>query len=291
MNNLEISVIVVSYNGIEFIADCLSSIADSLQGASYELIVVDNGSTDGTLELIERDHKYVALVKNQNNLGFAKAANQGFRQCQGKYIFLLNQDTRIVATAIADLAAKSVQDIKIGVIGPKFIGFDGKLQPSCRTFPRYRDIFYELTGLSYIFPHSKIFSRWKMGWFDHERQLEVDQPMGAAIMFRRSLLDDIGLLDESFGIFFNDVDFCRRVKDKGYINLYFPDSVIMHYVGGSTKKNKPAMIIESHRSMYRYFRKYNKSILSLPALYFTGLALFGSGYIRAGLHALFRASR
>ncbi len=130
-----------------------------------------------------------------------------------------------------------------------------------------------------------------MGWFDHEHQIEVDQPMGAAIMFRRSLLDDVGYFDESFGIFFNDVDFCRRVKDKGYINLYFPDSVIMHYVGGSIKKMKSAMIIESHRSMYRYFRKYNKSILSLPALYFTGLALFVSGYIRAGLHALFRASR
>ncbi len=148
MNNLEISVIVISYNGIEFIADCLSSIANSLKGGSYELLVVDNGSTDGTVETIEKSHKYVKLVKNHSNLGFAKAANQGFQQCQGKYILLFNQDTRVVATAIADLAAKMAQDIKIGVIGPKFIGFDGRLQPSCRTFPRYRDIFYELTGLS-----------------------------------------------------------------------------------------------------------------------------------------------
>ena len=288
MNDIRISVIVISYNGIEFITDCLTSIVKSLQGESAEIIVVDNGSTDGTFESIKQDHHYVKLIKNQSNLGFAKAVNRGLRESKGEYIFLLNQDTRIVTRAISDLAARLAQDERIGIIGPKFVGFDGNLQKSCRTFPRYRDIFYELAGLSYLFPRSRIFSRWKMGWFDHETEKEVDQPMGAAMMFRRSLLEKVGYLDESFPIFFNDVDFCRRVKECGFVNLYFPVALVEHFVGGTIRKMKPGMIIESHHSMYRYFRKYNKSILSLPSLYFCGFMLFVSGYVRAGLHALFR---
>lgn len=291
MNQIKISVIVITYNGIEFIENCLNSISKSLLKESAEIIVIDNGSSDGTVALIEQNYQYVKLIKNTTNLGFAKAVNQGLRECKGEYVFLLNQDTRIVARAISDLATRLAQDEKIGVIGPKFVGFDGNLQKSCRAFPRYRDIFYELTGLSYLFPHSKIFSRWKMGWFDHEIEREVDQPMGAAMMFWRNLLEKVGYFDEAFPIFFNDVDFCRRVIAHGYINLYYPMATVEHFIGGTIRKIKPRMIIESHRSMYRYFRKCNRSILSLPALYFCGLVLFVSGYIRAGLHVLFQAGR
>ena len=283
----QISVIVISFNGIEFIGDCLGSITAGLSGVGSEIIVIDNGSSDGTCELIERKYPEIVLIKNTGNLGFAPAVNQGLKNSSGEYILLLNQDIKIVGDAIIQLVEQLKKDDRIGVIGPKFIGFDGVLQKSGRAFPRYRDLLYEFTGLSYLFPKSPIFGHWKMGWFDHLTEKEIDQPMGAAMMFRKGLIDEIGLFDEQFRIFFNDVDFCRRAKDKGYINLYYPDAVIEHFLGGSTRKAKPKMIFESHREMYLYFKKYGRP-WGLPFLYFWGLMLFIAAIYRVGLNPFFK---
>jgi GT2 family glycosyltransferase len=283
-----ISVVIISFNGMEFIDDCLRSTYDSLAGREYEIIVVDNGSSDGTPDLIKANYAQSRLICNETNLGFARAVNQGLDESRGEFIFILNQDTRIVDDAIPKLVGRMIYEDNIGTIGPKFIGFDGRLQSTARSFPRYRDLFFEYTGLSRLFPKSRIFSNWKMGWFDHETERPVDQPMGAALMIRRGVLDKIGKFDVGFGMFFNDVDFCRRVKDAGYVNLYYPEAVVRHYVGGSTRRDKSRMIIESHRSMYRYFKKYNRNLLSLPCLYFMGMVLFVSAYIRAGLQIMFK---
>jgi len=280
-DKIEISVVLISYNGREFIEDCLRTTFDSIKNVSHEVIVVDNASSDGTPEIIESKFSKARIIRNDSNLGFAVAVNQGLKAVVGKYILILNQDTRIVGEAIPRLAQKLHDDHKIGSIGPEFIGFDGRLQRSARAFPRYRDLFFEFTGLSYLYPRSKIFARWKMGWFDHLTEREVDQPMGAALMVRRDMIEKVGLLDESFGIFFNDVDFCRRIQQAGYINLYFPEAVVEHFVGGSTRKRKARMIIESHRAMFKYFKKYNKSVFSLPLLYFWGGVLYLTALLRA----------
>lgn len=283
---IDISIIIISFNGIEFIDDCLNSAIKSIDEVSSEIIVVDNASHDGTIQLLENKYPNIKLIKNSKNLGFAAAVNIGLANAIGRFILLLNQDIKIIGPAIPQLTKRLTMSDKIGIIGPKFIGFDGKLQKSCRAFPKYMDLLYEFTGLSYIFPKSKIFSQWKMGWFDHERELEVDQPMGAAMMFRHELVDKIGIFDESFRIFFNDVDFCRRAKEAGFVNLYYPIAVIMHYGGGSINKMKPRMIFESHYSMFRYFKKYNKSIFSLPLLYFWGGKLFIAAIFRCIYHLI-----
>ncbi|MCP4703899.1 MAG: glycosyltransferase family 2 protein [candidate division Zixibacteria bacterium] len=252
-----ISVIVISFNGIEFIKDCLRTLQTSLTDIDSEILVIDNGSVDGTIDFIENEFSNIELIKNRDNLGFAKAVNQGFEKATGEYILILNQDTRIVGQAIGELANRMKRDSNIGTIGPKFIGFDGQLQKACRAFPRYRDLAYAFLGLSKLFPKSKLFSSWKMGWFDHLSEAEVDQPMGAALMVSRSVLDKVGMFDERFRIFFNDVDFCRRVKEVGYINLYYPSAVIEHYYGGTIKKIKPQMVVEWHRAISEYFSKYS----------------------------------
>jgi GT2 family glycosyltransferase len=236
--------------------------------------------------LIEEKYPEMILIHNSTNFGFAPAVNQGLRISRGEYILVLNQDIRIIGDAIIQLVEQLKKDNRIGVVGPKFIGFDGVLQKSGRAFPRYRDLLYEFTGLSYLFPKSPIFGHWKMGWFDHLTEREIDQPMGAAMMFRKNLIDEIGLFDEQFRIFFNDVDFCRRAKDKGYLNLYYPGAVIEHFLGGSTRKAKPNMIFESHRAMYLYFKKYSRRIIGRPLLYFWGLTLFVAAIIRAGFNLL-----
>jgi GT2 family glycosyltransferase len=282
MNDTEnlISVIIISYDGIDYIGDCLSSVIKSLEGAASEVIVVDNGSKDGTVELIKETYSRVHIICNKSNLGFARAVNQGLEIAQGQFVLLLNQDTKIVNKAISKLAEGMKKDKKIGTIGPKFIGPDGSIQKSARSFPRYRDLFYEFSGLAYVLPKSKLFSNWKMGWFDHLSEKKVDQPMGAALMIRREVIEKVGHFDTRFPLFFNDVDYCRRVVWAGYENLYYPEAVVMHHVGGSTRKRKAAMIVQSHKAMYEYFKKYNKNLFSRPVLYLSGAALFVSACLR-----------
>ncbi|MFH2037765.1 MAG: glycosyltransferase family 2 protein, partial [Candidatus Zixiibacteriota bacterium] len=273
-DSIKISVVVISFNGKRFIEDCLSSTIASFTTQNHEIIIIDNGSIDGSPDIIKSKFPELTLIENNQNLGFAPAVNQGLNAANGEYILILNQDTKIQDKAIEKLAERMKNDKLIGSIGPKFIGFDGQLQKCARAFPRYRDLLWQYAGLSGLFPQSKIFSNWKMGWFDHLSEREVDQPMGAALMITRKTVERVGYFDESFGIFFNDVDYCRRIREAGLKNLYYPSAVVAHYVGGSTEKMRPQMIRESHRSMYRYFKKYGRGGVAQPCLWFWGAVLY-----------------
>ncbi len=282
-----ISIIVISFNGASFVEDCLRTTIDSVGTSPYQIIVVDNGSTDNTREIIESRFPAVTVIVNKENRGFAAAVNQGLETASGEFIFLLNQDIRVQGDSILRLMDRLKKDSRIGVIGPKFVNFEGRLLKSARAFPRHRDLLFELAGLSYLFPRSKTFSSWKMGWFDHEEEQEVEQPMGAAMMFRRSLVEEVGRFDEAFPIFFNDVDFCRRVIEAGYRNLYYPSAVMEHFVGGSTSRRRTAMLFESHRSMYRYYLKYSRGLFDELLTHLCGLLLLLAALVRAPF-SLFR---
>lgn len=281
MNHSEsISIIVISFNGAAFIDECLRTIIVSIGTIPNQIIVVDNGSTDDTLAIIRSRFPKVTVIANEKNRGFAAAVNQGLDTASGEFILLLNQDVRVQGDSIPRLMKRLKEDFHIGVIGPKFVSLEGRLLKSARAFPRRRDLLFELCGLSYFSPRSKIFSRWKMGWFNHEEEREVEQPMGAAMMFRRSLVEEVGRFDESFPIFFNDVDFCRRVVEAGYRNLYYPEAVIEHFVGGSTSRRRAAMIFESHRSMYRYFLKYSRGFFEELLSHLCGFLLLLAALVR-----------
>lgn len=275
------SVVIISFDGREFISDCLASVQKSLEGEAYEIITVDNGSSDGTLEIIKAGFPAVTVIENSNNLGFATAVNQGIVKSRGDYIFILNQDTRIRDRAIVKLSERMERDSNIGTIGPKMIGFDGQMQYSCRAFPRYRHLFFDYTGLAFLLPQSRLFGEWRMGWFKHDCEREVDQPMGAALLVRREVIDKVGRFDEQFKIFFNDVDFCRRVKEAGYKNVFYPEAVVEHFYGGSIRRNRPAMILESHRAMRRYFKKYSRSFIEKLLLMIWTPLLYCGGHMRA----------
>jgi GT2 family glycosyltransferase len=251
-----------------------------------EIIVVDNASTDGTTEFVKEKYPGVILIENTANLGFAPAVNRGLGAAKYEFLFLLNQDTRIRNRAIVKLAEKMKNDSTLGSVGPKLIGFDGKLQKSCRKFPRYRDLLLEFAGLTTLFPESKLFGGWKMGWFDHETEREVDQPMGAALMTRRSVVAKVGNFDENLKFFLNDVDFCQRIKEAGYKNLFYPEAEVEHYYGGSIRKVKARMVIESHRAMFLYQKKYSRGIMGIPLLLFWGAVLLSSAWIRALWHTI-----
>jgi GT2 family glycosyltransferase len=181
-----------------------------------------------------------------------------------------------------------------GVIGPRMMGYDGQLQRFCRRFPLYRYLIFELTGLAYLFPRSGLLNGWKMGDFDHTYSRSVEQPMGAAMLVAQKTIQSIGPLDESFGIFFNDVDFCCRLYRAGHTNYYCAEAVIEHYGGGSVSRRKPKMVWLSHYSMYQYYLKQEKTyprpkivkILRFPLPYLAGLLLMLSAVPRSLYHLL-----
>jgi hypothetical protein len=267
-----VSAIVISFHGRKFLGDCLTTLIADLQEIPHEIIVVDNGSTDGSIEIIKQVAPNARLIEHGRNLGFARAVNAGISAARGELLWILNQDIRVRRGCLKALVDRIAQDEHIGMIGPKFVGFDGVLQYSARAFPRYRFVIYKALLLDRLFPDNREFGGWKMTWFDHESEMAVEQPMGSAMLVPRRVIDEIGMLDESFPIFFNDVDFCRRMHDAGFVLLYCPEAVIEHFVGGSTRRRPTRMVIESHRSLYRYLRKYVRPH-EYPLLWLCGILL------------------
>lgn len=283
---MELSAIIIAYNGERYLPDCVTTLAQDLAGISHEIIVVDNGSTDNGVDLIST-LPAVSVIRNGSNLGFAKAVNIGIRAARGNYLYILNQDLRFRTGGTKQLLERLKAEPAPGMIGPKFVDLDGKTQHSARALPGYRHVLYDALLLSRLFPKHREFSSWRMGWFDNESEMHIDQPLGSAMLIPRVVIDRVGTFDEQFPIFFNDVDFCRRLNDAGYKALYCPSAVVEHHHGASTRLRPIAMLIESHRSMYRYLAKYAKWY-ELPNLWLCGLLLI-LGLIPRMAAALFRA--
>jgi hypothetical protein len=268
----EISAVVIVYNGIEFLPDGLRTLTDDLRFTSHELILVDNGSSDGSVEYLKTHYPQARLVENGANLGFARAVNIGLAIAQGEYLYILNQDLRFRSGATRTLLERLKAEPELGMIGPGYVYFDGRQHKSARALPTYRHVFYRAFLLDRLFSHHCEFSHWRMGWFDHKDEMYVDQPMGAVMLIPRGVLDKIGYMDESFPILFNDVDYCRRLKDHGYRLLYYPKATVEHHVGASTSKRPYRMKIISHFSMYRYLKKYARWY-EYPVLWTCGVLL------------------
>lgn len=287
-----ISVVIVTYNSENEIVACLDSLLEEVKGFSSQVVIVDNNSTDSTLESLDKikskwcySANKLELITNNTNLGFTKALNQGLKKCRGNYILTLNPDTVLQVSCITKLANALNHDDKIGIVAPQLLNPDGSIQPSCRRFPRRQDVLWEISGLSYLFRKSKQFNRWKMGEFKHLSRLDVDQPQGACLLFRRMILDSVGYWDESFPMFFSDVDWCKRVKSEGYKILFEPAAKVVHHKGVSVSRNRAKMIWTSHRSFYEYFKKHKKKFLFVNEIF--GVILFVSGIFRIVLVSIF----
>ncbi|MCE1164444.1 MAG: glycosyltransferase family 2 protein, partial [Bacteroidetes bacterium] len=221
MSSLTIS--LVTWNSEDEIAECLNTLFHAtakIPGLKLETVIVDNNSSDNTVKVIENflrvTDQNIVFIKNKDNLGFTKACNQAVHASTGDYIFILNPDTEIMEDSIKKLIDYLDSHDDTGVVAPQLLSRTGEIQFSCRTFPTYRDMFFEMTLLSTLFPKSEFFSRWKMRYFDHRSTREVDQPMGAALLLKRKVLESVGGLDERFIMFYNDVDFCKRISDAGF---------------------------------------------------------------------------
>jgi GT2 family glycosyltransferase len=273
----DLSAIVIACDGMRFLPDCLRTLVDDLAGIGHEIVVVDNGSSDGSVEYVRNHFPDIRIVVNDTNLGFTRAVNIGVREARGDVLYVLNQDLRFRLGGAAALLERLRADESIGLIGPAYFGFEGGLQNSARSFPRYRHVVYDFLLLSRLFSRHREFSDWRMGWFDHRSERFVDQPMGAAMMLPRRVIESVGEFDEVFPIFFSDVDYCKRLSLAGYKRLYYPQAQVEHYVGGTTSAHPMQSAVRSYRSMYRYLKKYARPV-EYPLLWACGI-LLGIGFL------------
>lgn len=251
----KISVIIVTWNSQEDIKPCLDSLFK--QGFKSEVIVIDNNSRDGTVAILRAYGQKMLLVSNSINKGFAEATNQGLSISTGDYVLLLNPDTILQPRTIETMLSFMNANPEVGALGPQLLNPDGSIQPSCREFPRPLHFLWEFSGLSKLFPYHNVFGSWRMGYFDHQSQKEVDQPMGACLMLRRSAIDQIGHMDsQNFPMFFNEVDLCFRLRQKGWKIYFLPQARVTHLQGVSIKKARLSMTVSSHRSLSAFFGKH-----------------------------------
>lgn len=287
-----LTIALVTWNSEDEIAECMNTLfheTAKIPGLKLETVVVDNNSTDRTVQVLESflrvTDQNIVFIKNDDNLGFTKACNQAIHASTGDYIFILNPDTEILDTAISGMMKYLDENEGVGVVAPQLLDFHRQIQFSCRTFPTYWDMFSEMLMLATIFPKSELFSRWKMRYFDHNSLREVDQPMGAALLLKRKVLEAVGGLDERFIMFYNDVDFCKRISDAGFKLVFYPDAKVKHMQGISVYKDRSGMIKIWNKDCMRYFKKHNFNPFLYPLLV---IGLKVTGVLRVIKAKLFR---
>lgn len=263
-----LSVCIVNWNTRDYLAECIKSLHQyPARGAVQEIIVVDNASNDGSPEMVTTKFPEVKLIRNSDNRGYAEGNNQAIKASTGDFVLLLNPDVIIHKNALTRAMLFMVSNPLVGVLGCRLISPDGSTQSSLRSFPDPIPVMWEYLGFSKLFPKNKNYGAYRMTYFDYEHPGEVDQPMGTFLMISRKCLEQVGLMDIQFPIFFNEVDWCYRAKrEHGWRIYYTPEVTITHYGGSSTKQVKPQMIEESHRSFIRFYEKYYKNKIS-PVLY------------------------
>jgi O-antigen biosynthesis protein len=256
-DKLKLSVIIVNYNVRHFLEQCLHSVIKAADGLEVEIFVVDNNSVDNSVEMLNEKFPSVKLIANKENTGFSKANNQALRVAKGEYQLLLNPDTVVEEDTFKKVIAFMDSHPDAGGLGVYMIDGKGKFLPeSKRGLPTPMVAFYKIFGLSALFPKSKIFGKYHLGFLDKNKTHEVEILSGAFMLLRKSALDKVGLLDEDFFMYGEDIDLSYRLIKGGYKNYYFPETRIIHYKGESTKKSSVNYVFVFYNAMIIFAKKH-----------------------------------
>lgn len=267
---------IVNWNVRELLRRCLHSIhasvstshrlsgqvaSDQQLATSFqvEVIVVDNASSDGSAAMIEEESPQVRLIANSENLGFTVGNNQGIAASRGRYILLLNPDTEIVGHALTMMVEYMDDHPQVGALGPQLLNPDGSIQPSRRRFPTMATAFLESTTLQQWLPRNRVTRHYYMTDRPDNEVQEVDWVTGACLLARREAIEEVGLLDESFFMYSEELDWCRRIKAQGWKVIYLPSARVIHHGAQSSEQVKSFQHIQFQRSKTRYFRKHHGS--------------------------------
>jgi len=272
---INLSICIVSFRARDLLRECLLSIYETVDSLSFEIIIVDNHSEDGTLEMLKNEFHNVRLLVNDHNTGYTRPNNQAIRESRGRYIVLLNPDTLVKPNAIAELFGFLETHPQVGIVGPKVLNRDGTLQKQCRrSEARPWDSFCYFSGLSRLFPHDRRFAGYLMTYLDENSTHEAEAVSGSCMMIRRQVIEQIGYQDENFFAYQEDTDYCRRARLAGWKVFYDPSAQIVHYGGEGGSNVQPfRSIIEWHRSYYLYYRKHfaGDYLFVFNAIYYFGM--------------------
>jgi len=254
---MKLSIVIVNYNVEHFLEQCLYSVRKAVKDLKAEVFVVDNNSVDGSLRMLREKFPEVILIANKDNLGFSKANNQAIRLSKGEYVLLLNPDTVVEDDTFTKVVDFMDAHPDAGGLGVKMVDGKGNFLPeSKRGLPTPATAFYKIFGFAKIFPRSKRFSKYHLGYLDKNQTHEVDVLAGAFMLMRKSVLDEVGLLDEAFFMYGEDIDLSYRITLGGYKNYYFSETRIIHYKGEGTKKSSVNYVFVFYNAMIIFARKH-----------------------------------
>ncbi len=253
---MKLSIIIVSWNVKSVLSDCIESIEENPASEPFEVVLVDNASSDKTVEFVRNKFPYVVVMANSRNLGFAAANNQGIERSQGECILLLNPDTIVHSGSLDILIEFMDENEDVGICGPQLLNQDGTIQSSVRCFPTFRGALYRHTAIKYLGLFKNEYKKWLMKSFDHKTKMDVDQVMGAALLIRRSIIEDIGTMDEQFFMYYEEVDLCYRLKQAGWRVVFLPEATITHLGGRSSEQIPAEKQLMAMASLLKFFRKH-----------------------------------
>jgi GT2 family glycosyltransferase len=281
----KLSVVIVNYNVKHFIEQCLFSVLKASENIACEIFVVDNNSVDGSVTIIKDKFPQVNLIVNKANTGFSVANNQAIRLAKGEYVLLLNPDTVVQEDTFTKVITFMDTHADAGGLGVKMLDGQGNFAPeSKRGLPTPFVAFYKMVGLSRFFPNSSKFGKYHLSYLPQDQINEVDVLSGAFMLMRKSVLDKIGLLDETFFMYGEDIDLSYRIQKAGYKNYYFPETQIIHYKGESTKRSSLNYVIIFYKAMAIFSRKH---FSGSNAFWFNALIHFAI-FLKAGIAILNR---
>ena len=278
---MRLSIAIVNWNTTSLLRECLRSIEAYPPPFDYEIIVVDNASADFDAPAFRAEFPSVTLIANEKNTGYARGNNSAIALSKGDCVLLLNPDTRVTEGALEALVEFLDTHPDAAAAGAKLVRPDGSIDRSVRGFPYPGPIAWEFLGLSRLFPRSRVLGAYRMTWFDYSKSSKVDQPMGSCLILSRKAIEDVGLLDEQFPIFFNEVDWLYRARQSGYEVYYTPSATVIHVGGASTRQaERRKMVRESHDSLIRFYSKHFRGRVFAPIYWFTIACIAVSGRLR-----------
>jgi GT2 family glycosyltransferase len=253
--NMDVSIIIATWNQKKSLRHCLRSVYGSDFEGSFEVIVVDNGSRDGSGEMAAKEFPKAILIENNKNLGVSKSRNQAFNKMRGKYGLLLDDDAVLTKNCLKLLVGEMDAVPRCGIAGPKIIYPDGRLQYSCRSFPDPISVGLRGFGLDKIFPDNHFLKKYLLADFDHQSTREVDWLMSACLIVRKEIIDEIGGFDEKYFFGGEDADFCLMARRKGGQVLYFPRALAIHEYQRKSARGFNRFALEHAKSLCRFFWK------------------------------------
>lgn len=275
---MELSTVIVNYRSRDDLLECLAALAADTTGMAHETVIVDNSPGDGALDAVAARFPDARGIANAENVGFARAVNQGIAASTGAFVLLMNPDCVIAKGSVPVLLAHLRAHPRTAIAGPRIVDSDGALQLSARSFPTHLTfLFNRYSLLTRLFPNNPWSRRYLLTDWDHRSTREVDWLSGACMLVRREAIAEVGGMDERFFMFNEDVDWCRRMKLSGWKVTYVPEAEVVHHIGASKGKVATKVIVERHRGMIHYFHKHH------PANPIVTLIADGLIMLRAGL--------